>query len=95
MLAIILYIDGTWLSKGGGHKCTPISVTLGNFTLENMNKSIAKEASASCFHEKIILKNNFIVTVAGLSAVSAGNKETKEHRGLQTSSANHLQRGVE
>lgn len=66
-----------------------ISATLGNFTLENMNKSIAKEASASCVHNKVI------VTVAGLSAVSAGNKETKEHRGLQTSSADYLQRGAE
>jgi hypothetical protein len=45
VLPLVLYIDGTWLSKGGGHKCTPISATLGNLSLEAMNKSIAKKES--------------------------------------------------
>jgi len=47
LLAIIIYIDGTWLSKGGGHSCCPLSVTLGNFSIKIMNKSIAKKESAS------------------------------------------------
>ena len=45
-LAIVIYTDGTWLSKGGGHKCAPVSVTLGNFPIDIMNKSIAKKASS-------------------------------------------------
>jgi hypothetical protein len=41
-LLINIYLDGTWLSKGGGHSATPISMTIGNLPRRVMNKSFAK-----------------------------------------------------
>ena len=42
MLPIFLYLDGTWLSEGGGHTITPVSMKIGNLPRHVMNRSDAK-----------------------------------------------------
>jgi hypothetical protein len=42
VVPIVGYLDGTWLSKGGGHSATPMSMTIGNLPRHVMNKSSAK-----------------------------------------------------
>ena len=42
LLPIILYTDGTWLSKNGAHNAKPLSMTIGNFPRHVMNKNKAK-----------------------------------------------------
>lgn len=55
LLPVILYIDGTWLSKGGGHNATPMSCTIGNLPRHVMNKSSAKRVNVSVFLTKILM----------------------------------------
>ena len=55
VLPIILYLDGTWLAKGGTHSCTPLSMTIGNLPRHVMNKSSAKRVKNSVFSLKISL----------------------------------------
>ena len=45
LLPIILYTDGTWLSKNGAHNAKPLSMTIGNFPRHVMNKTTAKKVS--------------------------------------------------
>ena len=47
VVPLIVYIDETWLSKGGGHACCPISMTIGNLPRAVMNKSSAKRVSCN------------------------------------------------
>ena len=56
VLPIILYLDGTWLAKGGTHSCTPLSMTIGNLPRHVMNKSSAKRVKKQC-----IFIENFII----------------------------------
>ena len=53
VLPIILYLDGTWLTKGGTHSCTPLSMTIGNLPRHVMNKSSAKRVNNSAFSLQI------------------------------------------
>jgi hypothetical protein len=39
---LVLYTDGTWLSKNGAHSTQPLVLTLGNFPRDIMNKKAAK-----------------------------------------------------
>jgi hypothetical protein len=50
VVPIIGYLDGTWLSKGGGHSATPMSMTIGNLPRHVMNKSIAKRVRWLLFY---------------------------------------------
>lgn len=43
LLPIILYTDGTWLSKSGSHSAKPLSMTLGNFPRHVMNQNESKK----------------------------------------------------
>lgn len=47
MVPLILYTDGTWLSKNGAHNIQPVVVTLGNFPRKIMYKKAAKRVSKS------------------------------------------------
>ena len=51
VLPIILYLDGTWLAKGGTHSCTPLSMTIGNLPRHVMNKSSAKRVKKTVYFQ--------------------------------------------
>jgi hypothetical protein len=42
LVPIILYLDGTWLSKNGRHSAKPISMSLGNFSQAVYNQNASK-----------------------------------------------------
>jgi hypothetical protein len=42
LVPIILYLDGTWLSKNGRHNAKPISMSLGNFDKAVYNQDASK-----------------------------------------------------
>ena len=44
-MPIVLYTDGTWLSKNGAHDIKPLCMTIGNFPIAVMNKDEAKKAN--------------------------------------------------
>ena len=44
-MPIILYTDGTWLSKNGSHDIKPLAMTIGNFPVDKMNQDAAKKVS--------------------------------------------------
>lgn len=56
LLPVILYIDGTWLSKGGGHNAIPMSCTIGNLPRHVMNKSSAKRVNVAIVFLKFLMK---------------------------------------
>ena len=69
LLPIILYTDGTWLSKNGAHNAKPLSMTIGNFPRHVMNKNKAKKVSWTAKLDKnlkffcgFLLPSRFCVT---------------------------------
>jgi hypothetical protein len=43
LLPILMYLDGTKLSNNGNHSAKPLSMTIGNFPVHQMNKTSAKK----------------------------------------------------
>ena len=43
LLPLILYADGTWLSKNGSHNIKPLAMTIGNFPRAVLNQDKAKK----------------------------------------------------
>jgi hypothetical protein len=43
LLPLILYADGTWLSKNGSHNIKPLAMTIGNFPRKVLNQDKAKK----------------------------------------------------
>ena len=41
LLPILMYLDGTKLSNNGNHSAKPLSMTIGNFPVHQMNKTSA------------------------------------------------------
>ena len=82
LLPLILYLDGTWLSRGGGHNCTPLSVTLGNFTQEARNKPYAKKVSCTLVGEKLF-KNRVFWQLLAYMPDLGGTKQQKKTVGYR------------
>ena len=49
LLPLILYADGTWLSKNGSHNIKPLAMTIGNFLRKILDQDQAKKVTPSCF----------------------------------------------
>ena len=47
LMPILLYLDGTKLSSSGSHSIKPMSMSLGNFPVRQMNKTSAKRVTPS------------------------------------------------
>ena len=45
LMPILLYLDGTKLSSSGSHSIKPMSMSLGNFPVRQMNKTSAKRVT--------------------------------------------------
>jgi hypothetical protein len=45
LLPLILYADGTWLSKNGSHNIKPLAMTIGNFPRKILNQDQAKKVT--------------------------------------------------
>ena len=43
LLPLILYADGTWLSKNGSHNIKPLAMTIGNFPRKILNQDKSKK----------------------------------------------------
>ena len=91
LLPIILYTDGTWLSKNGAHNAKPLSMTIGNFPRHVMNKNTAKKVSWTAKLDKNL--KFFVVFCCHLRSVLHAQsqcakkaKEVQSFQGIQARS---------
>ena len=78
LLPILLYLDGTHLSKNSSHTIKPLSMSLGNFPIRQMNKTHAKKVIIYIFHyvQHYMQHYEFMQLLAYVPELKAPKKQT-------------------